>query len=247
MKVDTFHTHDANITIQGCAYHIEEGRVVLSVEQITNHRAASNLSGTLQLQLCAFPKGSEHEVDETVLASTTLGEIKDQHFLSQCSYDLIFCEPPAGLWQLALQLSEWNGEEYVVCDSAYFGVPYRVEAEPCQSVPLQSDAAKPRLSESMLAEEKPLESILVEQKPLKSKQNKVATQKPVKKNAIGCSDGCLAINTAKVDKLLSVKGIPKKVLEKLVAERPFASEKAVLNIKGIGPVKLQRIVSQLLG
>ncbi|MBR7888047.1 helix-hairpin-helix domain-containing protein [Marinomonas sp. A79] len=215
MKVDTCHAYDANITVQGCAYYIEQDRVVLSIEQISNHRMADNLSGTLRLQFCAFPKGSEHEVDETVLASTTLGEIKDQHFLSQCSYDLIFNEPPAGLWQLVLQLSEWNGEEYVVCDSAYFGLPYRVEPKPSKPKPNQPTALTPQHS--------------------------------VKKNAIGCSDGYLAINTTKVDKLLSVKGIPRRVLEKLVAERPFASEKAVLNIKGIGPVKLQRILSQLLG
>jgi DNA uptake protein ComE-like DNA-binding protein len=48
-----------------------------------------------------------------------------------------------------------------------------------------------------------------------------------------------------VDKLLNVKGVPKKVLEKLVAERPFHSEKAVLNIKGVGPVMLKKIVSEL--
>jgi DNA uptake protein ComE-like DNA-binding protein len=48
-----------------------------------------------------------------------------------------------------------------------------------------------------------------------------------------------------VEKILKVKGVPKKLLDKLVAERPFRSEKAVLNVKGMGPAMLNKIIAEL--
>ncbi|MCB5161734.1 helix-hairpin-helix domain-containing protein [Marinomonas algarum] len=212
MNADNLDAGATALTLQGCAYRIEHDRVVLSIQCISNHRNSGNISGTLRLQLCAYPKGSEHEAEPMVLASTTLGELSGQHVINNGLYDLLFQSPPAGLWQLVLQLSEWDGMDYISCDDAYFPVLYHVTAENAHSPDTTA---------------------------------KKETSPDVKKNATGCSDGYLAINQCKVKALLKVKGIPKKVLEKLIKERPFPSERAVLNVKGVGPVKLKRIIDQL--
>jgi hypothetical protein len=213
---------DTNLALQGCGYRIENDRILIFVHRIENNRSEENLSGTLCLQLSAFPKRSDDGTTPTVLASTTIGEIKGQHFLGDCYYDLIFQQPPVGSWVLALQLSEWNGIAYSLCDSVYFENPY-------QSTSSASNTA----------------DTVNKQEDVQAPTPKTPEQVDRIKKNIGCSDGYLAINKSKVDKLLNVKGVPKKVLEKLVAERPFHSEKAVLNIKGVGPVMLKKIVSEL--
>ena len=223
--------NQAHLTIQGCGYRIENDRVIISIQHISNDRDEGNLSGTLQLQLCAFHQGIG-DLEKIVLASTILGEMKGQHFLSDCYYDLFFQPPQVGSWQLALQLSEWNGVDYTLCDSAYFDMAYQVEAP--------SDLSVPAMQINKPENEKAAST------PKTATDNLVAKKtKEVKKNATGYADGYLAINKSKVDKLLKVKGVPKKVLEKLVAERPFHSEKAVLNVKGMGPVMMGKILAEL--
>jgi hypothetical protein len=224
-------SNQAHLTIQGGGYRIENDRVIISIQRIANDRVEGNLSGTLQIQLCAFQQGVGNS-EAVVLASTMIGEIKGQHFLSDCHYDLVFQQPPNGTWQLALQLNEWDGVDYTLCDSAYFDVFYQIEPS--------SDSSAPVMQVDELESEKAAPA------PKTTTENPVAKKtKEVKKNAIGYADGYLAINKSKVDKLLKVKGVPKKVLEKLVAERPFRSEKAVLNVKGMGPVMLGKIVAEL--
>ncbi|RBP85247.1 hypothetical protein EBI01_01220 [Marinomonas rhizomae] len=221
-------SNQAHLTIQGGGYRIENDRVIISIQRIANDRVEGNLSGTLQLQLCAFQHGVGSS-EAVVLASTIIGEIKGQHFLSDCYYDLLFRQPPSGTWQLSLQLNEWNGVDYTLCDSAYFDAFYQIEAP--------SDASTSVMQVDKLGNEKaastPKTTVV---KPI---------VKEVKKNTNGYADGYLAINKSKVDKLLKAKGVPKKILERLVAERPFHSEKAVLNVKGVGPVMLGKIVAEL--
>jgi hypothetical protein len=217
-------SQNTNLSLQGCGYRIENDRILIFVHRIENNRSEENLSGTLRLQLCAFLQGSDNRTTDTILASTTIGEIKGQHFLGDCYYDLIFQQPPVGSWSLALQLSEWNGFDYTLCDSVYFENRYESVSPSCDPAHIankqQEDA----------------------QAPTPKTPAKVEN---IKKNATGCDDGYLAINKSKVDKLLKVKGVPKKVLEKLVAERPFQSEKAILNIKGMGPSMLKKILTAI--
>lgn len=224
-------SNQAHLTIQGCGYRIENDRVIVTAQRISSDRPEGNLSGTLRLQLCAL-RQSTGGSETIVLASTILGEIKGQHFLSDCYYDLAFQHPPAGTWQLVLQFSEWDGVDYTLCDSAYFDAPYQIE--------VSSDSFVPVMEKDELENEK------AEPTPKIATENPIAKKpKEVKKNTSGYTDGYLAINKSKVDKLLKVKGVPKKVLEKLIAERPFHSEKAVLNVKGMGPVMLGKILVEL--
>jgi hypothetical protein len=217
---------DTSLTLQNCGYRIENDRVILSIQRIGNERTEDNLSGTLRLQLCAFLQDIDKRSEQLVLASTTIGEIKGQHVITDCHYDLFFQQPTTGSWQLALQLSEWDGVDYTLCNSAYFDTLYQVKAIPANFEP------------TMNVDEKLEESVTPPPKI-------PTTQKVVKKNVIGYVDGYRAINKSKVEKLLKVKGVPKKLLDKLVAERPFRSEKAVLNVKGMGPAMLNKIIAEL--
>ncbi|UTV99481.1 hypothetical protein KDW99_19980 [Marinomonas rhizomae] len=223
--------NQAHLTIQGCGYRIENDRVIITTQRINSDRPAGNLSGTLRIQLRALRQDTGNS-ESVVLASTTLGEMKGQHFLSDCSYDLAFQQPHPGTWQLVLQLSEWNGADYTLCDSAYFDVPYHVEAPSDYSIPTM------QINEPEIEKAVSTPKVATENPAVKKSKN-------VKKNVTGYADGYLVINKSKVDKLLKVKGVPKKILEKLVAERPFHSEKSVLNVKGMGPVMLGKILAEL--
>ncbi len=217
---------DTSLTLQNCGYRIENDRVIISIQRIGNERTEDNLSGTLRLQLCACLQDGDKRSEQLVLASTTIGEVKGQHVITDCRYDLLFQQPTAGSWQLVLQLSEWDGAEYTLCNSAYFDTLYQVQAIPANFEP------------TMNVDEKVEESVTPSPKI-------PTTQKAVKKNVIGYVDGYRAINKSKVEKILKVKGVPKKLLDKLVAERPFRSEKAVLNVKGMGPAMLNRVIAEL--
>ncbi|TYL49258.1 hypothetical protein [Marinomonas sp. IMCC 4694] len=245
---------NSGVVLQGCAYRILNDRIVISIEKIANNRVNHSLSGTLRVQMCALPLTRDLHAEPLILASTTIGEINDQHCLVDCVYDLIFQQPLTGSWQLCLQLSEWNGNDYVACDIAYFSLPYHVELTDAELTHIEPTdveltSAEPTDVKTKAAEpnEQQPDSIPATTKAIETKEEvqSVATvDRPelVKKNATGCSTGYIAINQSKVDQLLKVKGVSKKVLEKLIAERPFPSDKAVLNVKGMGPVMLAKVI-----
>jgi DNA uptake protein ComE-like DNA-binding protein len=219
----------AELFIQGCGYRIENDRVMISIECIGNNRAEDNTSGTLRIQLCAF-SSSANEFDNNILASTTIGEIKGQHFIPNCHYDLVFQPPSTGSWQLALQLSEWDGVDYALCDTVYFESPYQTFAN--------SDNREIIESPSNTKTDITLSNQQINQ-PDALKQDTAP------KITINASEQYLVINKLKAKKLLTINGIPKKVLERLVAERPFQSEKAILSVKGMGPVMLKKLLAIL--
>ena len=57
---------------------------------------------------------------------------------SYYGYDLIFQEPPAGRWNLALMLREWTDDGYITRDHVSFAVPY-VSAPQTAVVQRESD------------------------------------------------------------------------------------------------------------
>lgn len=250
----------SNISMNGCGYRITGNRVVISIDQIKSNRPSDNLSGTLQVQLCAISQNAG-QLHEYRMASTTIGELAGQCELTHCEYDLIFEEPPAGVWQFILQINEWDGQAYTLCDSAYFEVPYETDLtraypvteivtstiEPTVVETTSDDVTTDHLTplpeqDVQQAEAPTVETSTVDEKPVSASPS----DKPsVKKNSkAGCDDLSL-INQAKKAQLRGLKSINKKVLEKLIAERPFKSMKAVLNVKGMGPKVLDRMLQQL--
>lgn len=221
----------AELFIQGCGYRIENDRVIISIECIGNNRAENNTSGTLRIQLCALSPNA-NEFDNNILASTTIGEVKGQHFIPNCHYDLVFQPPSTGSWKLAIQLSEWDGIDYVLCDTVYFESPYQIFAN----------------SDHYEITERPSNTtvnISLSNQPVN--RSDALKQDTAPKVTINTTEHYLVINKLKAKKLLDINGIPKKVLERLVAERPFQSEKAILSVKGMGPIMLKKLLTILMG
>ncbi len=106
------------------SYRIEGNRVLLSVEHIENTREASNLSGTLALELWAlsshYSGGSFHG---TPLTGVTIGALAGQTESTMTSFDLPFARPADGVWHFVLMLREWTASGYMTRDYTNFAVP----------------------------------------------------------------------------------------------------------------------------
>jgi hypothetical protein len=208
----------------GYSYRIQKDRIIVTIDHIQSNRAYDNLSGTLCLAVQAF-SFNDAPSSALTLASITLGELKGQHSLLNCAYDLIFHEPPAGIWKFALVLCEWNGTDYSVCDTAFFNEPYCVEVAPEKKN--TGNEAKGHSPQTELKNRQP--------KPQK---------KPI---TLSDSDtnNLKKLNRVKLERLAKIKGIPLAVAERLVAQRPFHSIKAILSVKGVGPKTLHNIFDAL--
>jgi DNA uptake protein ComE-like DNA-binding protein len=221
-------SQDTALSIQGCGYKIENDRVIINIDQISSHRDEMNMSGTLLIELCALSQQTS-KPEVIVLASTSIGEIKGQHFLSTCYYDLLFQHPPAGIWQLSLQLSEWNGVDYTLVDKVLFGVLYQTQA-------MTDEADAYHANHATSIELQPKQEELKE--PITQTDTSITSTHNI-------GNGHLIINKAKAAKLKVIKGVPKKSLEKIIAERPFQSEQAIMNIKGMGSKMLLKVLDHL--
>lgn len=213
-----------SLTMQGCAYKINQDRVVISVDCISNHRSEDNISGTLRIDfLASSPHTSQN--DSTLLASTQIGELYGQHFLENCQYDLLFQQPPTGSWQLSLQISEWDGFTYSPVDTVGFALPY-----------------------ISTFENSTFENSTFEHSIFENNQSAVDIQPPldVRETSLDKPEPYQELNRVKSKTLRALKGVQKKVLEKLISERPFRSKKAILNVKGVGPKVLDKILDQLI-
>lgn len=215
------------------SYKIQNDRVILSITQITNHRPLDNISGTLAIEL----RGYHQDGHYLVLASTTIGQLTGQHLLADCHYDLVFQMPPAGSWQLALEVHEWEGEQYALMDQQYFAQPYYIDdatsaPEENQAVPLTDET-------STTIEQVDQLTTKIESKPSNSqapsKEKKSLEKKDSKRKAK------VSVNKGTQDELLSLKGMPTKVVTEIVEQRPFSSWEAVLLIKGMGPKLLKKL------
>ncbi|MEP0072886.1 MAG: helix-hairpin-helix domain-containing protein [Marinomonas sp.] len=216
----------AELSIQGCGYKIENDRVMLSADFIGSNRDELNMSGTIQIAFNAQNQQST-EPQSVLLASTTIGELRGQHFLSDCYYDLLFQHPPAGTWQLSLQLKEWDGLEYALVDEVFFDFLYQTQA--------MSDAADAYSNEHT--------TDLIEPESVLPKESITHTEPVIETQVSG--DGHHIINKIKKTELRAVKGVPKRALERIIAERPFQSERAIINVKGMGPKMLMKMLEQL--
>lgn len=121
---------EAGLVLSGsCGYRIDNDRVLVQVDGIANNRGQGDLSGTLAVELWALDGPySGGDFEGIGLAATLIGEVAGQYRLSDCRYDLLFCQPPAGTWHLTLMLREWTGAGYQTRDFVNFAIPYRVPA-----------------------------------------------------------------------------------------------------------------------
>lgn len=112
----------------GCA--VENGRVVITIDEIANHRDLGDLSGTLAIELWALERPySGDGFTGTPLSGTSIGELAGQCVLTNCRYDLLFQAPPPGTWFLTLMLREWTAAGHLTRDYVNFTSPYVVEPQ----------------------------------------------------------------------------------------------------------------------
>jgi DNA uptake protein ComE-like DNA-binding protein len=112
------------------SYAVEGQEVVLEVDGIYNPRSSTNLSGTLSLELWAFPV-SGPATEGVRLAVAEVDRVAGQARLSAVAQRVAFCEPPVGEFQVALLLSEWTfAHGYVARDRRNFRSLYERAAPP---------------------------------------------------------------------------------------------------------------------
>lgn len=210
-------------------YAIQGNRVVITVDEIANRREPGNLSGTLALELWALEKpyvGGPFV--GFALAATTIGELRGDHFLAGCRYDLLFKEPPAGEWHLALMLREWEGDGYATRHWVNFDLPYCVTDKPV----ITRNGTDNVINVDFAKKPAP---------PAASVEPAAATVPPAPTKPAAPQAAGVSINTASHEELAAVKGVTKKLAENIIASRPHASLEDLLKIKGMGEKLLDKV------
>lgn len=238
--------NDHDIALNGTsAFRISDNRVVITIDEIANNRAPGNISGTLSIELWALPQPYQgREFSGFAVAATSIGEIKGNHFLNNCQYDLVFTAPPAGTWNLVLMVREWNNGAYVTRDYINFAVPYSVEGNRANVRVTREDsnnvisvAFKEKLETAAPAKpEKGMDEIIAK----KPASRKLATE-PQK--LVG--DGRISINKAALKEIEAIKGVSRKLAKSIVDGRPYKDLEELIGVKGMGKKLLDKIRNTL--
>lgn len=247
-------------------YTLQDQRVLIEIDEISNHANPGLLSGTLALELWALPTAYQgNDFSGFNLAATTIGELKSQHSLFDCHYDLIFREPPEGSWNLVLMLREWDGQAYMTRDYVNFALPYQQaskqielpESKQSKVIHLAFDAAtlnEAGIKSSTSSKDK-LTGNVAKQLPHTSPEAKPALQKSVSKRAKPKTSTLqnqkgpellVRINRASKTELAAIKGIYTRLADDIVSSQPFADLKTLQKVKGLGKKKLEALTQSLI-
>jgi DNA uptake protein ComE-like DNA-binding protein len=248
-----------------CGYSLEHGRVVVTIDEITNRRSAENLSGTLSIELWALNQPySGGGFSGEALAGTRIGELAGQHLLANCRYDLLFDEAPAGTWHLVLMLREWDGVGYVTRDYVNFAIPYVVASRSAVVVGARDNVISVRFpgneevsaaapEERAPARTEPQAATEASRPGTPAADRASAGNRPQSaheaappeasppKPSRAASAAAVSLNAASTKEIAGIKGISRKLAENLVAARPFTSFDEVLAVKGVGAKLLQKL------
>lgn len=212
------------LLLGNCGYVEQDGEITISVGEIANQRDGNDISGTLSLELWAlnYPY-TGGDFDGFAVAGTVIGTLNGQYSLYNAGYKMSYREPPEGEWYLALMLREWNGASYETRDCINFAVPYNNRGK----APVQSKPADNVINVSFTDHKK---IIAAEAEPAKAAANEKSAQP--------------SINQATMVDLTTIKGMPRKTAENIVAEQPYSSFDALSQVKGVGP-KLFKMLREL--
>lgn len=135
-------------------YRVDGKEVVLTADGIVNPRIEGNVSGTLSLELWAFPE-SDASSEGRRLASAEIGSVSGQYWLQAVERRVAFSEPPVGRHRMAMLVCEWTvADGYVPRERRDLTSIYeRVAPEPVVTSPApvvattapSDPAEKPRL------------------------------------------------------------------------------------------------------
>ena len=248
--------------LDNVGYRFTADAVELTIGEIRNPREPDNLSGTLALELWALPEPyAGGDFAGVALAGVMLDSIPGQSQRRDLCLVAQTRPVPPGQWSLVLMLREWTCAGYVTRDYVNFSQPYVREIQPdhVPAEPVLEAVAEPVLEAAPVVDvvaEPVLEAVtepvleiapvvdvvaepVLEIAPAKSAPKKRQKQvKPMPQP--------VAVNTASEAELTAIKGIDKKVAQAIIAKRPFATLDELLQVKGIGNKRLDRLRSCLI-
>jgi DNA uptake protein ComE-like DNA-binding protein len=205
-------------------YVINGHRITLEIAAIENPRPATNLSGTLALELWALPTPySGGNFNGAPLAATVLGTLSGQSEWNPPLLDLAFKSPPDGTWHFCLMLREWTGTGYTTRDYTNFAAPVAFHATPPEAGEKTPTQAPFTAETSTQSSPEPLIA------PPKSSHRRTSAKKSDAPATV------VSINKATATELAAIPGLTKPLAAAIVAARPFASLEALLTVKGVGP------------
>lgn len=222
-----------------CGFDIQQDRVTISIGGISNQRWDNDVSGTLAVELWALKHPYQGAgFNGHCLAGTTIGELKGQHFLENCQYDLLFNEPSIGSWQIVLMLREWTESGYETRDFVNFAVPYVVtwtpsvvQSKPAEVISVNFKEAEVKEHRKEVTAEKPVakaevkqdkvEQAKVEPAEVKPEQAKIQEVKPQAKAEVKTE--------VKATVKAETKPVPKAEVKPTEKAAPQASGKICLN------------------
>jgi len=229
-------------------YRVGGDRVRVEVAAIENPRDVSNASGTLSLELWALPAPySGANFRGAPLAGAVLGTLAGQARWEKLELELAYTPPPSGATHVVVMLREWTGAGYTTRDFASLGVigaaaPIApAPAAPAVTPPAVAATPAPAPAAKPAAPAPALQAVPTPKPPEKSAAPVVATTK----TSAGRTSGKISVNTATLDELAAVKGLPRAVAERIVRDRPFTSIDDIVKVKGMGEKLLAKIRSQL--
>ncbi|HEY6878463.1 MAG TPA: helix-hairpin-helix domain-containing protein [Polyangiales bacterium] len=215
---------------------------------VVNARDASNLSGTLALELWALREPYQGgELLGTCLAHVDLGCLRGQQQHTS-EHRAPRNEPASGVWQLTMVLREWTCGGYQTRDYCNFPVPYGVEpsqpavriVEPPRAVGVEAlPSAAPEALPSAAPEAVPSAA------PEPARESVPASVQPRLALKVIPKGPGVSISHASVQELAAVNGLNAKLAQQIVRARPFASLGDLTRVRGIGDKLLAKLRSEL--
>lgn len=222
-------------------YKVLDGTVAIRCERVVNPRAASNLSGSLQLQLWALPEPYHGgSFAGSLLAAAALGQVHGQSSLEPAEQQLTLALPRPEEARVVLMLCEWTAAGYLTRDYCNFAEPYAgPHRAPASAAPVAAThEAEPALSAIEEGQPRP-EAARAE---AAVEPARMAGGAPVEAPAV---DARPSLHTATAEELVGALGISKKLASDVIKARPFKSFGELTKVRGIGQKTIQKFRAAL--
>jgi hypothetical protein len=223
-------------------YRLQGREIVLEVDGIFNPRASDNISGTLSLELWAFPV-SGPAAEGLRLAASELDGVAGRSRISAIERRVAFDEPPVGGFQLALLLCEWTfAHGYVARDRRDFRWIYE---RPAPELPVASEGRSPIAAPApaaVPAPARPVERLRLV--PTVAPDLDAAPVPPPPRPEVAVAATARApvsIQSGSVEELAGVNGLNLKIAKEIIKARPFASLADLIRVRGIGQKTVERL------
>lgn len=240
-------------------YEVRGHELLLHAAGVVNPRGAGNLSGTLSLELWAWPVNAPARLEAgqgVCLGAAQLAPVAGAELRSGLHCVTPFNEPPPGCYQLGLLLLEWtNAHGYVSRDRRDFALLYRVAA-PAAAVPELSAGAQP------VAEPSPVQPVAAPSSVMPFGRQPITVPDepeldwevpepvaappasmvaPPASAVVPRASRLVSLNLSSLEELARVKGLNGKLAREIVRRRPLASIEQLLDVRGIGKRTLDRL------